>query len=138
MTHEPAERHAEVVGPSNRSFGLVFTVLFALVALGPLWRGGAVRSWAAVVSAAFLLAALAAPGLLAPLNRIWLRLGLAMHRIVNPAVMGALFYGVITPFGVVMRWLGRGLAPKLGPDARAASYWAPRGAEARTRMDQQF
>ena len=138
MIHEPAEHGERVVGPSNRSFGLVFAALFALVALGPLWRGDAPRTWPAVVSGLFLVAALGAPAVLAPLNNLWLRLGLAMHRVVNPIVMRVLFYGAMMPFGLVMRALGKGLAPRLRPDASMRTYWVPRGAEDRTRMDQQF
>ncbi len=138
MTHGPAERGHEVTGPSNRSFGTLFTVVFVVVAFAPLRRGAAPRLWAVLVSALFLAATLAAPALLAPLNRIWLRIGLAMHRVVNPIVMGVLFYGAVTPFGALMRLFGKGLAPRLRPDESAGSYWVPRTRADRSRMDQQF
>src|SRR5262252_8095184 len=101
-THENFARDHEVVGSSDRSFGLTFAAFLALIGLWPLVRGAPMRIWALGLSAVFLALALGRPGLLAPLNRIWLRIGLAMHRVVNPLVLGAMFYGVITPFGLAM------------------------------------
>lgn len=126
------------VGPSNRSFGLVFMLVFALVGTLPWWRGDPLRTWALVVAGAFGLAAMAAPSTLAPLNRVWLRLGLAMHRIVNPLVMGGLFYLVVTPFGLVRQILGKGLTPRLRRDPAATTYWIERAGQPVSRMDQQF
>lgn len=131
--------HQEVeAGPSNRSFGLLFTVVFALVGTTPWWRGGPVRLWALVIAGVFGLVAIAAPRALAPLNRLWLRLGLLMHRVVNPVVMGALFYLVVTPFGLVRQVMGKGLTPRLLKDPRASTYWIDRTGHPASRMDQQF
>ncbi|MEX2223952.1 MAG: SxtJ family membrane protein [Candidatus Rokuibacteriota bacterium] len=124
-THESLAREQEVIGSSDRSFGLTFTGFFLLVGLWPLARGGPVRAWAFGVSALFLVAALVRPGLLAPLNRLWLRVGLVLHRVVNPLVMGVMFYGVITPFGLAMRAAGRDPLRKRF-DPLAQSYWIER------------
>ena len=134
--HESA-REEEVVGPSDRSFGLVFTGVFVIVALLPLWRRGNPRWWALGVAAAFFVLALVWPRALAPLNRLWLRIGLLMHRVVNPIVMGAIFYLVVTPFGLVMRRVRGELAVRLQPDKAAATYWITRS-EPWSPMDQQF
>jgi hypothetical protein len=130
MTRPPSTGHprratAEEVRSSDRGFGFTFAGFFALVALWPLWRGGSVRLWALAVAAGFLVAALVWPGLLAPLNRAWARLGLILHRIVNPIVMGAIFYGAITPMGLVMRWARRD-ALRLRRDPLASTYWIER------------
>jgi hypothetical protein len=131
--------HTEVnTAPSHRSFGVLFTLVFLVIGTLPLWRGAAVRSWALVVAALFLLVTLAAPRALAPLNRLWLRLGLAMHRVINPVVMGALFYLVVTPFGLVRQALGKGLTPRLARDQSANTYWIDRTQQPASRMDQQF
>ena len=127
----------EVVGPSDRSFGLVFTVVFTVVALLPLWRGAGPRWWAAGIAAAFGVLALLWPRALAPANRIWLRLGLLLHRIVNPIVMGAIFYLVMTPFGLVMRLWQRGPYAMRRVDRGASTYWIPRTGGS-SPMDQQF
>ena len=124
-THENVARDQEVTASSDRSFGFTFAGFFLLVGLWPLARGGPVRAWAFVVSAIFLMAALVRPGLLAPLARLWLRVGLVLHRVVNPLVLGVMFYGVITPFGLAMRGAGRDPLRKRF-DPLAQSYWIER------------
>ena len=125
MGHESYQRTEEVVGSSNRSFGLVFAVVFALVAFLPLFHGGAVRLWSVVVALAFALVAFLAPQILAPLNRLWLKLGLLLHKVVNPIVLGIMFYGVVTPTGLLMRLVGKDPL-RLKRDPAAASYWIDR------------
>lgn len=137
MTNTASERD-DVVGPSDRSFGLLFTVVFAIVGAAPLWRGGAVRLWALVVAAVFCACALIVPRVLHPLNRVWLHIGLALHRIVNPVVTGALFYLVVTPFGVVRQVFRRGLTRQLRRDPAAPTYWIKRDGEPYSPMDRQF
>jgi len=74
MESSPLQQTSLVL-PSNRSFGLLFAVVFALVAVWPLFFGGAVRNWAGALSAVFAATALLTPKLLAPLNRGWMRFG---------------------------------------------------------------
>ena len=124
--------------PSPRSFGFLFTLVFTLIGLTPWLRGAPVRLWAIAVAGVFGLTALAVPRVLMPLNRLWLRLGLAMHRVVNPLVMGALFYLVVTPFGLVRQALRKGLTPRLIKDPKASTYWIDRAGQPASRMDQQF
>jgi predicted membrane metal-binding protein len=123
--HESYQRHEEVRGSSNRSFGIVFAIVFALIGLLPLAFGGHARLWSLAVGAAFLLVALAAPSVLAPLNRLWLRFGLLLHRIVSPLILGIMFYLVVTPTGLLMRALGKDLL-RLKFDRQRASYWIER------------
>jgi Saxitoxin biosynthesis operon protein SxtJ len=103
----------------------VFAGFFAVVALWPLWRGGPVRLGALAVGASFLVTGLWWPALLAPMNRAWTRLGRLLHWIVYPIVMGIIFYGAITPMGLVMRWAGRD-ALRLRRDPLASTYWIER------------
>lgn len=125
MGHESYERSEDVRGSSDRSFGIVFAVVFAVIGLLPLLFGGGIRLWSLAVGGAFLLAALAFPSVLAPLNRIWLRFGLLLHKIVSPLILGIMFFLVITPMGVVMRALGKDLL-RLRFDKAAPSYWIDR------------
>lgn len=125
MGHESYVRDEEVHGSSDRSFGIVFAVVFALIGLLPLAFGGSPRVWSLLVSAVFLILALAMPRILAPLNRLWLRFGLLLHRIVSPLVLGIMFYLVITPMGLLMRALGKDLL-RLRFDQGAPSYWIER------------
>ncbi|MDJ0949901.1 MAG: SxtJ family membrane protein [Alphaproteobacteria bacterium] len=124
-THEVLQRDHEVKTSSDRAFGIVFAVVFGLIGLWPLIGEGGVRLWALIIAAAFAIAAFAMPRLLAPLNRQWTRLGLVLHKIVNPIVMGFLFYVVVTPIGLLMRVLGKNPL-KLEFDRAARSYWVER------------
>jgi hypothetical protein len=125
------------LGPSDRSFGLTFAGIFLVIALLPLWRGAPPRLWLLAVAAACAIMALVQPRVLAPANRAWLRLGLLMHRVVNPVVMAVLFYAVVTPFGRVMRLFRVTFVRRLRPDPGASTYWIPRE-ETRSSMEQQF
>jgi hypothetical protein len=125
QTHERLVADEVVAASSNRSFGLVFSVLFALLGLVPLVRGRPVRVWALVLAAAFFLAALARPRMLAPLNRLWLRVGLLLHACLSPVIMGLVFYTTVTPIGLVRRLLGADPL-RLRLDRDAVTYWIER------------
>ena len=120
--HEDFNRD-EIVSPSsNRTFGMVLAAFFALIGLLPLLRGHPLRLWALPMSGIFLLAALVAPAILTPLNRVWTALGTLLHKITNPIILGVFFYLVFTPFGSVLRLLGKDFL-RLRLDADAESYW---------------
>jgi RsiW-degrading membrane proteinase PrsW (M82 family) len=101
--HENLTGRDDVKVGSERSFGMVFAVVFIVIALLPLFtmsdQEGQMRIWALVVAAFFAGSALTMPRLLAPLNKLWFRFGLLLHKIVNPLVMGLLFYVTVTPIG---------------------------------------
>ncbi len=106
-THERLASDDEPKDSSDRAFGLVFGAVFAIVGLWPLTGGGPVRIWALGLAIAFFLAAAAYPRLLAPLNRIWTRLGRFLHCIANFVILTLLFYLVITPMGLALRLTGK-------------------------------
>ena len=125
MAHEELNREEHIEGSSDRSFGFVFAVVFLIIAAWPLLAGVGVRWWAVAVAAAFAAIALAMPSLLAVPNRLWMKFGLLLGKIVSPIALGILFYGAFTPLGVVMRWLGKDPL-RLKLDAQAKSYWIDR------------
>ena len=98
---------------------------FTVAGLFPLLDGGAPRWWALAVAGAVLAAALVKAELLAPFNKVWIKIGLVMHRIVSPVVLALLFYGVVTPTGLIMRALGKDPL-RLRFDRNAESYWIRR------------
>lgn len=110
---------------SDKAFGLVFCVVFSLVALYPLTTGAPIRTWASGVSALFLVVALARPQFLSPLNRMWLKLGLLLHRIVSPVALFVVFCVAVLPTGLVMRMLGKDLL-RLRIEPESESYWIER------------
>jgi hypothetical protein len=141
MAHEKLSAHHEVSikGSSNRSFGLIFAAFFCVVGLLPLFSRGEVRVWALVVAAIFAGVAVTVPAILAPLNRLWMRLGLLLHRIVNPVVLGLMFLTAIVPIGLLMKLFGKDLL-RLKFSEDASSYWIvrdPKGPEPQS-LNRQF
>ncbi len=124
-TNETIQSHRKVTIGTERSFGIVFAVVFSIIALLPLFHGGIVHWWALGISAAFLICAFFAPRLLRPLNVLWFKFGLLLHHVVNPIVMGALYYVGVVPMGLILRMLGKDLL-RLKIDKAATSYWLPR------------
>jgi len=124
-THERFSQKQEAQSGSDRSFGLVFTVVLALVGLWPVRTGGGVRWWALAASGAFLLAALACSVILRPLNRLWFRFGLLLSRVTNPIVLAVMFFLLFTPMAIVLRVLRKNLLG-LRPDPDTESYWIAR------------
>jgi hypothetical protein len=122
---EPSRAHREVRVGSSRAFGFVFAAVFVVLAFGPLLKGHPVRLWALPVAAAFGLVAVAAPGLLRPLNLLWFRFGLLLHAVINPVVMSLIYWVSVVPVGLIMRAVGKDPL-RLRRDAAAASYWVRR------------
>jgi hypothetical protein len=123
--HEQLIRDERIVGPSNRSFGFTIGSVLALIGLAKLWSAApSAPGW--VVAAVFVWgAALLVPGWLAPLNRLWSKLGLVLYRVVNPVVMGVLFFLVVTPTALLMRLFGR-RPLHLAREPGSSSYWSER------------
>jgi hypothetical protein len=97
----------------------------AIFALWPLWRGEAPRWWLLAVVAALVAVSLWVPRILRPLNRIWLKIGLLLNKVVSPIVLGIVFFGVLTPLGAVLRMRGKDPL-RLRFEKDAPSYWIMR------------
>jgi hypothetical protein len=124
-THEVFSREEKIVAGSDRSFGFVMAGALAVVSLVNVWHIGRVWPWTGGLAALFLAAALLGPAKLHPLNLLWLKFGLLLHRVVNPVLMALIFYGTVLPTGMVARLMGKDLLrQKWQPDAD--SYWIPR------------
>lgn len=123
--HEDFRRRAEFRSSSDRSFGLLFALVLAILALYPLRHGTPVRWWSFGLSLLMLVTAVSKPSLLHPLNHWWARFALILRRVGNLLITGILFYLVITPTGLLFRLLRKDLL-LLGFDPGAESYWIPR------------
>jgi hypothetical protein len=137
-THESFSRdETSAPASSDRTFGLVMAAFFALIAFINGWHAGRLWPWELTLAALFLIASLIKPSVLRPLNVVWMKLGLLLHKIVNPIVMGLLFFGTIWPTGIVMRMRGRDLL-RLKREPAANSYWIARepGPRPETMKDQ--
>ncbi len=114
-----------MIGGSDRSFGIVMTAAFAVRSLLNWWYEGHSWRWMIGIAAFFLAATLFHPAALKPLNRLWLKFGLLLHKVVNPIVMASVFFGTVLPTGLVMRALGKDpLRLKRRPNVN--SYWIER------------
>lgn len=125
MAHEDLTREGYVDGASNRSFGFVFAIVFLIIGTWPLWGGGAPRWWSLILAAAFAVFAVAMPRVLSVPNRLWMKFGLLLGRIVSPIALGILFYLVFLPTGMLMRLVGKD-PMKLKRDDAAVTYWVSR------------
>jgi hypothetical protein len=110
---------------SERSFGFLFASVFLAVGLWPAFSGQAVYAGLIAIAAGFAVCGLVIPSVLRPLKRLWLRFGALMHRITSPILLGAVFYLVIWPTGLVLRRLGKDPL-RLRLDRAMDSYWIRR------------
>ena len=123
--HESLEHKDEIQVGSEKSFGIVFAAVFAIIALLPLAHSLPPRWWALAVAALFLIAAFIAQPLLKPLNLLWFKFGLLLYKVVNPIVMGLLYYLTVVPTGLVMRACGKDPLNRAF-DPKAKTYWIER------------
>ena len=121
---------------SNRSFGLVFFVVFLIVALWPLKYEEDIRLWSLVLSIIFFILGILNSQLLTPLNKLWFKFGMFLGLIVSPIVMGIVYFLVVTPIGIFMRLLGKDLL-KTSKAKNASTYWIKR-IEKQSTMKKQF
>ena len=94
---------------SNRSFCIVFFIVFLLIALYPLINEENFRLWSLVISLIFLVLGLINSQILTPLNKLWFKFGILLGKIVSPIIMGIIFFFVVTPIGFIMRAIGKDL-----------------------------
>ena len=94
---------------SNRSFGIVFFIVFLIIALYPLTYSEEIRIWSAIISFIFLALGLFNSKILTPLNKLWFKFGIFLGKIISPIIMGIIFFLVVTPIGLLMRLLGKDL-----------------------------
>ncbi len=120
---------------SNRSFGIVFFVVFLLIATYPLINKSDLRVWSLIISLIFLVLALANSKILTPLNKLWFRFGIFLGKIFSPLIMGIIFFLVVTPTGLIMRLLQKDiLALKYN---KKKSYWIEKTGP-KSKMKNQF
>tara|TARA_B100000029_G_scaffold473352_1_gene514646 strand:- start:13 stop:390 length:378 start_codon:yes stop_codon:yes gene_type:complete len=109
---------------SNRSFGILFCIVFAIVALWPVMSGGSLRIWPIPISLIFLVLGLVNSKLLNPLNFAWVKFGELLGRIIAPIVMAIIYFMIVTPIGLFMRLIGKDLLNT--KFSKVNSYWIKR------------
>ena len=119
---------------SNRSFVLVFFIVFILIAFYPLLNDDNIRLWSLIISLIFLILGLLNSKFLMPLNKLWFKFGMLLGKFVSPFVMGLIFFLVVTPIGILMRMLGKDLLNlKFN---KKKTYWIEKSSEKIVMKDQ--
>ena len=120
---------------SNRSFGIVFSIVFLIVALYPLLNSDSIRIWSIILSSIFFIFGLLNSNILSPLNRIWFKFGIILGRIVSPIVMGLVFFFVVTPTSLILRLFKKDNLNLKKNDNR--TYWIDKS-DKKSKMKNQF
>ena len=128
--------NSKIKTSSNRSFGLVFFVVFLIVALWPLKHEEDIRLWSLALSIIFFILGILNSKLLTPLNKLWFKFGIFLGVIVSPIVMGIVYFIVVTPTGMLMRFLGKDLLNTRKVN-NTPTYWIERDKRHST-MKKQF
>tara|TARA_B100000029_G_C17475629_1_gene923650 strand:+ start:76 stop:459 length:384 start_codon:yes stop_codon:yes gene_type:complete len=93
--------------PSNRNFGIVFFIVFLIISLYPLINSENIRLWSLIISLCFLVLGIMNSSFLTPFNKIWMRFGLILGKIISPIVMGFIYFFVVTPIGILLRLINK-------------------------------
>ena len=106
---------------SNKSFGIVFFVVFLLISFYPLLNNENIRFWSLFISIIFLILGILNSSLLSPFNKLWFKFGMLLGKIISPIIMGIIFFLVVTPTGLIIRLLGKDVLSLKYNDNK--SYW---------------
>ena len=120
---------------SNRSFGIVFFVVFLLIAFYPIINSGELKIWSLVISFSFLILGIFNSKILTPLNKLWFKFGIFLGIIISPIIMCIIFFLVVTPIGIIMRFLGKDVLNLKYNDDK--SYWIKKTGP-KSKMKNQF
>ena len=125
----------EIKISSNRSFGIVFFIVFLIIALYPLAYSEEIRLWSLIISLIFLILGLINSKILTPLNKAWFKFGIFLGKIISPLIMGFIFFFVVTPIGLIMRLLKKDVLNLKYSNNK--SYWIEKNGP-KSKMKNQF
>ena len=120
---------------SNKSFGIVFFIVFIIISLYPLVNQEDIRIWSLVIAFIFFILALLNSKILTPINKIWTRFGLFLGNFISPIVMGIIFFFVVTPIGLLMRLFGKDVLNL--KKNKFSTYWIKKTNQ-KSSMEKQF
>ena len=129
-------KNKEIKLPSNKSFGIVFFIVFFIIALWPLKSGSDIRIVPLLISLIFLILGLINSNLLKPLNIIWMKFGLMLGKFMNPIIMGLIYYLTVVPTGLIFKILNKNLL-NIKKKNDQKSYWVKKE-KSQSTMKNQF
>jgi len=125
----------DIKNSSNKSFGILFFVVFLIIAIYPLLNEGNFRFWSLIIAIIFLILGILNSKILTPLNKTWIKFGLFLGSIISPIIMGVIFFFVVTPISFVMKVLGKDILNlKRNKDS---TYWIDKSGP-KSKMKNQF
>jgi polyferredoxin len=107
--------------PSNRSFGLLFFIVFMIISLWPIINTESIRIWSIIIASIFFILGISNSKILTPLNKVWMRFGILLGNFVSPIVMGIIFFGVVTPTGLLLKLFNKDILNL--KKSRKDTYW---------------
>ena len=119
----------------NRSFGLLFFIVFLGFGLWPITKGESINLILSLISLVFLILGILNSKILTPLNKLWFKFGIFLGKIISPIIMGIIFFLVVTPIGLLMRLLGKDLINLKYNNNK--SYWIEKNG-VKSKMKNQF
>lgn len=137
QSHESLSSFRKVAASSNRKFGVTVGGILVVLALWPLVRHHHPRVALLVIGGVLLACGIVVPAVLAPVNKLWFRLGMLLASITNPIAMAVMFYGAVVPFGWYLRWRGRDLL-RLAREPASSTYWITREPGSAGALTRQF
>ena len=120
---------------SNKSFGIVFFIVFLIISIYPMLGGDSLRVWSLAISIIFLILGLLNSKILSPLNKLWFKFGIFLGKIISPIIMGIIFFFVVTPIGYLMRLFKKDVLSLKFNDNK--SYWVEKNGP-KSKMKNQF
>ena len=128
-------KNTEIRISSNKSFGVVFFIVFLIVSIYPLINNGELRIWSLITAIIFLILGLINSKVLTPFNKIWFKFGLLLGKVISPLIMGIIFFIVVTPTALIMRIIGKDLLNLKFNNKK--SYWIEKTGP-KSKMKNQF
>ena len=128
-------KNTEIKIGTNKSFGIVFFIVFLFISIYPLLNNGELRIWSLIIAMIFLVLGLINSKFLTPLNKLWFKFGLLLGKVISPLIMGIIFFLVVTPTGLIMRIIGKDLLNLKFNNKK--SYWIEKTGP-KSKMKNQF
>jgi large-conductance mechanosensitive channel len=120
---------------TNRSFGILFFIVFSIISIWPILSGSELRLWSFILAIIFLIMGITKSRFLTPLNIAWIKFGELLGVIISPVIMGLVYFLVVLPIGILMRVLGKDLL-RLKFNKNIETYWNKK--EAKINFNKQF
>ena len=117
------KKFIDIKRKNNITFGILFFIFFLIIGLYPLISNEPIRIWSITVSLALLIITVIKPNLFTSSNKLWVKFGILLGKIISPIVMGLVFFFVVTPIGILVKILKKDV---MGLKREASSYWITR------------